>query len=190
MARPHKLAHVVYQTRRFDEMISWYQNVFEADVVHRDPALAFLTYDDEHHRLAFANLDVLKGEAEGGESGHGELGVNHVAFTFESLGDLLDTYERLKAEEIMPYWPIHHGPTLSLYYQDPDGNRLEFQVDACSLEQANAFMKSEAFANNPLGVVIDPESLVSRYRNGVSEEELLADMSGAPSEIPPEHGLA
>ena len=59
MVRPVKLAHVVYMTRRFDEMIAWYQNVFEAEVVHQDPALAFLTYDDEHHRFAFANLDLL-----------------------------------------------------------------------------------------------------------------------------------
>ncbi len=190
MARPHKLAHVVYQTRRFDEMIAWYRNVFEADVVHQDPALAFLAYDDEHHRLAFANLDILKGEAREDSPDYGEIGVNHVAFTFESLHDLLETYERLKAEDILPYWPIHHGPTLSFYYQDPDGNRLEFQVDACSMEEANAFMKSEAFEKNPLGVVIDPEDLISRYGCGASEEELLADMSGPPSEIPPEHGLS
>ena len=59
MARPVKFAHVVYQTRRYDEMIAWYQHVFEAEVVYQNPALAFLTYDDEHHRFAFANLDVL-----------------------------------------------------------------------------------------------------------------------------------
>ena len=27
MAKPVKFAHVVYQTRRFDEMIAWYENV-------------------------------------------------------------------------------------------------------------------------------------------------------------------
>ena len=60
MAKPIKFAHVVYMTRRFDEMIAWYRDVFEAEVVYQNPALAFLTYDDEHHRFAFANLDVLK----------------------------------------------------------------------------------------------------------------------------------
>src|SRR6476620_7109298 len=60
MVKPVKFAHVVYMTRRFDEMIAWYRNVFEADVVYENPALAFLTYDDEHHRFAIANLDVLK----------------------------------------------------------------------------------------------------------------------------------
>jgi catechol 2,3-dioxygenase-like lactoylglutathione lyase family enzyme len=65
MVKPVKFAHVVYMTRRFDEMIRWYRNVFEAEVVYENPALAFLTYDDEHHRFAFANLDVLKPGGEG-----------------------------------------------------------------------------------------------------------------------------
>ena len=60
MARPVKFAHVVYMTRRYEAMIAWYRDVFEAEIVNRDPALAFLTYDDEHHRFAFANLDLLK----------------------------------------------------------------------------------------------------------------------------------
>ena len=56
MVKPVKFAHVVYQTRRFDEMIAWYRNVFEAEVVYENPALAFLTYDNEHHRFAFENI--------------------------------------------------------------------------------------------------------------------------------------
>ena len=57
--RPQRFVHIVYRTRRFDAMLDWYQRVFGARIQHRDPALAFLTYDDEHHRFAFVNLDVL-----------------------------------------------------------------------------------------------------------------------------------
>lgn len=64
--KPSKFAHVVYMTRRYDAMIAWHQQVFEAEVVHQDPALAFLTYDDEHHRFAFANLELLKPGGDGG----------------------------------------------------------------------------------------------------------------------------
>jgi catechol 2,3-dioxygenase-like lactoylglutathione lyase family enzyme len=38
MAKPSKFAHVVYSTRRFEEMIDWYQRVFEAKVVYQNPA--------------------------------------------------------------------------------------------------------------------------------------------------------
>ena len=186
MARPVKLAHVVYQTRRYDEMIAWYENVFEARVVHRDPALAFMTYDDEHHRFAFANLDVM---SPGGGDERGDIGVNHVAYTYAGIGDLLETYARLKRAGIMPYWPVHHGTTLSMYYRDPDGNRTELQVDCGTLEEANAFMASEAFAANPVGVAFDPEDLLARYRNGAPSDELTALPDGPASPIPEAHGI-
>jgi catechol-2,3-dioxygenase len=190
MAKPVKFAHVVYQTRRFEEMLDWYQKVFEAKVVYQNPLFAFLTYDDEHHRFAFVNLSALKPTSpEAG--GRAEVGVNHVAYTYANLGDLLDTYARLKQAGITPYWPIHHGVTLSFYYQDPDGNRMEFQVDCCATaEEANAFMLSDAFAANPIGVEIDAEALLAQYRSGVPVEQLLVRPDGPVSPIPREHGLS
>jgi catechol 2,3-dioxygenase-like lactoylglutathione lyase family enzyme len=189
MAKPRKLAHVVYMTRRFDEMIDWYQEVFEAKVVYQNPALAFLTYDDEHHRFAFANLSVLK--PAGAQAGaRGEVGVNHVGYTYASLGELLETYARLKEAGMSPYWSVHHGVTLSLYYQDPDGNRMEFQVDCCTVEQANAFMQTDAFAANPIGVEFDPDALLAEYRKGTPVRRLLEQPMGPAARIPPEHGLS
>ena len=47
----------------------------------------------------------------------------------------------LKDEGISPYWCIHHGITVSMYYGDPDGNQMEFQVDCfAENDEANAFM--------------------------------------------------
>ncbi|MFN2511465.1 MAG: hypothetical protein ABR568_08475 [Pyrinomonadaceae bacterium] len=46
MAKLTKFAYVVYSTRRFDEMVHWYQRVFEATVVYQNPAFAFLTYEN------------------------------------------------------------------------------------------------------------------------------------------------
>jgi catechol-2,3-dioxygenase len=169
-------------------MIAWYRNVFEADVVYENPALAFLTYDDEHHRFAFANLDVLKpgGTASGDR---GEIGVNHVAYTYASAGDLLATYARLKRAGIEPYWPVHHGTTMSLYYTDPDGNRMEFQVDVGTVQEATALMRSPDYAANPVGVMYDPDALLARFEAGETEETLLAMPLGPPSPIPAAHGM-
>jgi catechol-2,3-dioxygenase len=188
MARPVKFAHVVYMTRRYEAMIAWYRDVFEAEIVNMDPALAFLTYDDEHHRFAFANLDLLKPDG-GGPDDRGQIGVNHVAYTYGSVGDLLDTYARLKHAGIEPYWPVHHGTTLSLYYTDPDGNRMEFQVDCGTVEEATALMRTPAYAANPVGVMYDPEALLARFEAGENEAALLAMPEGAPSPIPAAHGM-
>ena len=164
--RPQRFVHVVYRTRRFDAMIDWYTRVFDAHVQHRNPALAFLTYDEEHHRFAFANLDVL---APGGSASEprSAIGVDHVAYTYASLDDLFANYEQLKAMGIRPYWCIHHGVTISMYYADPDGNQMEFQIDCfASNEKANAFMEGPDFAVNPIGVEYDPDEWLARLKAG------------------------
>ncbi|MFL6735710.1 MAG: VOC family protein [Sphingomonas sp.] len=188
MVKPVKFAHVVYMTRRFDEMLSWYRQVFEADVVYESPAFAFLTYDDEHHRFAFANLDVLKPSGKSRDD-RGEIGVNHVAYTYRCVADLLDTYVRLKTAGITPYWPVHHGTTLSLYYTDPDGNRMEFQVDVGTVQEATALMRSPQFAANPAGIMYDPDALLARLEAGEPEHRLLIQPDGPPSPIPAAHGM-
>ena len=164
---PVKLAHIVRRTSRFDEMLHWYQTVLGAEVVHSDGILAFLTYDDEHHRLAIAGIPGLPDQSPAA------AGTDHVAFTHADLGDLLCTYARLKSEGIEPYWCINHGPTTSMYYKDPDGNRVEFQVDNYpSAEEANRWMRSGDFAANPIGVVFDPDDLLARYQAGEPIEKL------------------
>jgi hypothetical protein len=71
-------------------------------------------------------------------------------------------------------WSINHGPTTSLYYQDPDGIRLEFQTEnfPTAAETANYF-GSSAFADNPIGVTFDPDYLLERLRDGADPTELL-----------------
>ena len=171
--RPTKFVHVVYRTRRFEAMIAWYQAVFDAKVQHQNPALAFLTYDDEHHRFAFVNLTILAPQVTDSDR-QGAIGVDHVAYTYPSLAALFENYAQLKAQGIRPYWCIHHGITVSMYYADPDGNQMEFQVDSyTSNDAANAFMQGEHFAVNPIGVEYDPEEWLVRMKEGATAEELL-----------------
>lgn len=59
-AHSSKFAHVVDRTHRFAEMLEWYTLVFDADIHHQNPAMAFLSYDGEHHRLAMKDLDVVR----------------------------------------------------------------------------------------------------------------------------------
>lgn len=171
--RPQKFAHVVYRTHRFDAMLEWYKIVFGAKVQHQDPVLAFLTYDDEHHRLAFINLDVLKADDTETEK-QGLVGVDHVAYTYASLDDLLDNYEQLKEGGITPYWCVHHGITVSMYYKDPDGNQMEFQVDCFeSSDESVRFMTGPVFGSNPVGVEYDPQDWLIKKRAGVPVSQLL-----------------
>ena len=49
---PQKFAHAVLATKTLKPMVDWYITVLCAEVVHSNEMLAFLTYDDEHHRIA------------------------------------------------------------------------------------------------------------------------------------------
>lgn len=164
--RPRKLAHIVLRTARFEEVVQWWSTVLGAEPRHESPFLTFLTYDDEHHRLAVLNNPDLA------DNDRMSAGLEHVAFTYDTLDDLLATYLRLKHLGITPVLPIHHGMTMSLYYADPDGTQCELQVDVMDEATAAAFMASDVFADNPLGVPIDPDDLVLRRNAGESLDAL------------------
>ena len=68
---------------------------------------------------------------------------------------------------------MNHGPTISIYYLDPEGNRIETQWDVFEdAEDANKFMMSEEFAENPFGASFDPEEMIRRLETGESVEVL------------------
>lgn len=158
---PAKLAHVVLRTSQFQRMQDWYRAVLAARTTYADHGLAFLTYDDEHHRVALLHTPGLQQQAEGA------AGVHHVAFTYATLGDLVATFERLRGLDIAPVYCTNHGPTTSMYYQDPDGNQIELQVDNfATIEAATDFFYSPDFAENPIGVDFDPAELARRYHSG------------------------
>jgi catechol 2,3-dioxygenase-like lactoylglutathione lyase family enzyme len=165
---PKKLAHVVIRTNHFEEMLAWYRQVFFAKTSYANPMIAFLTYDEEHHRIALLNTAQFKSPDQL------YTGVDHVAFTYASLEDLLSNWERLEAQGITPFWCINHGPTTSIYYKDPDGNELEFQVDNFeNIDDATAFFYSPEFDANPIGVDFDPALLLKKLRAGEPLDELL-----------------
>lgn len=171
---PAKLAHIVLRTDRYQETVDWYAAVLGARVVFQNPMLTFLTYDDEHHRIAVLNIPGLPAAAAA-------AGVDHIAFTFSSLGDLLHTYRRLRAADIAPYWCINHGPTTSLYYRDPNGVQIELQIDNfTSAEALQVWMRSGAFTRNPIGVEFDPDRLCERLDRGDPLDELVQQGSAPP----------
>jgi catechol-2,3-dioxygenase len=168
MVSPTKLAHVVLRTGQMKAMLDWYVEVLDGRVAHEGEYLAFMTYDEEHHRIAFA----VTGASERPDDKY--TGLHHVAFTYSTLGDLIGTYKRLRALGIQPTVTINHGPTMSMYYTDPDGNNIELQFDNFETpEEAREFFVSAAFAENPVGVLFDPDELAARFEAGEPVAELV-----------------
>jgi len=164
---PAQIAHFVIYTSRYAELTAWYKIVLGATATYEDDNLAFLSYDDEHHRVAIAGVPNLERQREGIAS------IHHIAFTYLTLRDLLLTWKHLAEEGIVPYWTVNHGPTTSMYYADPDGNRIEFQVDNfATASEAKAYCALPEFAENSVGVEFDPAKLLGRLDAGESEAAL------------------
>lgn len=180
MASPTKLAHIVLQTYDVKGLCEWYCTVLNAHVVFEElPKLSFITYDEEHHRMGFAQLPGTRVEPSPVVPG-----LRHSAWTYRNIRELLGEYERLKAAGIVPNVRINHGPTFSLYYTDPDGNNAELMIDRLSLPEADQFMRGAVFKKNPVGIEIDPDELVKKMHAGASDDELLVYDADKPVDVP------
>lgn len=165
--RPTGFVHLVLKTSRFREMVEFYNLFLNAWEVFGSEGVSFITYDDEHHRVAIAQIDNLP------DLDRRAAGIDHFAYSYASLGDLLANYVRLKEKGILPYWSINHGPTTSFYYRDPDGNQIETQTDNFDTrEELVGFFHTDAFRANSLGVQFDGDRMVELYREGRPESEL------------------
>lgn len=149
-------------------MRDWYCALLNGHVVFENDALTFVTFDEEHHRIAFL-VPPVQLEAKSPMA----AGMHHVAYTFDGLDDLLDRYATLRERGIEPQVPIQHGVTTSLYYRDPDGNFVELQVDNFATpDEATAYMTGPEYAADPVGVGFEPEAMLEARRAGADEAEL------------------
>lgn len=165
------IAHFGVRTRRFEEMVRWYERFLEARVQFRNDFAAFLTYDDDHHRLAIWTDDATV------EKSPDAACVDHVCLGLASFESLAREYERLRDAGITPSLPVNHRFTTSLYYKDPDGNEVELTVDNFdSKEEGNAYVRDaaamDALLVPPFGDLFDPEELVRLVHAGASRSEL------------------
>src|SRR6202022_109766 len=147
---PAKLSHAVLRTNHLKEMVEWYKTVLNAEVLYQNDFLVFMTYDEEHHRIALVAVPGLVDKPKN------SAGLDHLAFFYSTIGDWIGTYERLKAAGITPRVPIHHGLTMSLYYRDPDDNGVELSIDNVEKSKWHDWMRN-TLKDVLIGAPIDPE---------------------------------
>ena len=85
------------------------------------PTLVFLSRDpDQHHQLV-----LVTGRPPGVEYNV----VNQISFKLPTLPDLKAIHARLRQEGIKEFRIVTHGNAWSVYFPDPEGNRVELFVD-------------------------------------------------------------
>jgi catechol 2,3-dioxygenase-like lactoylglutathione lyase family enzyme len=137
--RTLSLSHMGINCFDLPTMLAFYTGVLGMTVTDRGtlPAplgaeLVFLTTDPrEHHQLV-----LVSGRKEGEISTAPALGgsfgsaIFQLSFRLDSLATMRRTKQRLADAGCTHLIPVNHGNGFSLYTRDPEGNALEFVVDA------------------------------------------------------------
>ena len=128
MTRPFSLAfsHVGIFVTNLDRMVDFYTRFLGFVVSDRGSTsggggIVFMTRDpSEHHQLVMAT---------GRPADTPFNVVNQMSFRVDSLKTLKEMHTALKNEPVTDVVPISHGNALSVYFRDPEGNRVELLID-------------------------------------------------------------
>jgi len=122
-----ELAHAGLWTFDFEMMVDFYVSLFRFVVSDRGQQngrhYAFLTASAEaHHELVIVSGRVLTAPPSPG-------GLNQISFRLQALSDLRSFHGRLAGYPVTGVVTLTHGNAWSVYFHDPEGNRLEVFVD-------------------------------------------------------------
>jgi len=173
-----KLQHYGLSTANLAVMTEWYAKVLGMAVNHRAAvppeaqgrapfsAFAFLSNDELDHRIV---LFEVPGAATDPDRGR-HTGLQHVAFECNTLDDLLGTYVRLKNLGILPQWAADHGVGISLYYEDPEQNRVE--INASNYTDRWTATEHLRVSRGMMMSHVEPEKMLAARKAGASAWEL------------------
>jgi catechol-2,3-dioxygenase len=168
--RPPKFHHATFMTMDVDAMVAFYEAVAGLQPVYYATHAAWLTNDEANHRIALLRIPGVHPPVDKPNS----AGLHHTAFEYDSFEGWLDNFVRLKDLGILPTVCVDHGMTMSMYYQDPDGNGVEIQVDVFNdwIASKEWMWASQEFAEDQVGPQFDPNQIVDAFRAGAGQNEI------------------
>ena len=123
MIQAKKLGHVVLKVRDAQRSKDFYTCTLGLKVAYDSPGAVFLSFGEQHHDLALFQL------ATGGAPGEAQSGLHHVAWQLGSFEELQAAHGELRDLGIAVEATVEHNVTRSVYFADPDGNRVELYCD-------------------------------------------------------------
>ena len=135
MARINKVGHVVLGCRDPQRSIAFYTRTLGMELVNFNPELqmAFFSFGEQHHDIAVIKVPE--------DQPVGSTGLSHTALQIEGgETELRELYQRLKEHDVTVDFTANHFLTKSVYFFDPDGNRLEIFCEAMEMTAAKQYL--------------------------------------------------
>jgi catechol-2,3-dioxygenase len=125
MPQTRSLGHIVLKVRDAQKSKEFYTRALGLEVAYedREHGAVFLSYGVKHHDLALFQLAT--GEAPAAS----QPGLHHTAWQVGSFAELQAAHRELGALGIAVESTIEHNVSRSIYFFDPDGNRVEIYCD-------------------------------------------------------------
>ena len=144
MIQAQKLGHVVLKVRDAAKSRDFYTRTLGLKVAYEDleQGMVFLSFGKEHHDLALFQL------ASGDPPAAAQPGLHHMAWRLPSFEELQAAYRELKDIGVAVESTVEHNVTRSVYFPDPDGNRVELYCDM--VEDGFESMRTIGPARRPL----------------------------------------
>ena len=118
--------HIGINVADMEPMVKFYTEILGFKLTDRGkgggangPELVFLSRDpEEHHQI------VLVGTRPQGVPST----INQISFRVKDLSEVREGYDKVVAAGIKDIDPVDHGTALSIYFPDPEGNRIEIYM--------------------------------------------------------------
>jgi catechol 2,3-dioxygenase len=150
MNEPKKaINHIVFNVHDLDEAVKFYTEVLGMKLIRRfdDRKMAFVSFGEHRHDIG---LFQVGGTPEPDRQWHG---FNHLAMEYEGGPEILEQlHQRLldKGAKIDNIEGHNAGRHKSVYFFDPDGNRLEFYWENPDwVQQSQQWVKEAGAAGSP-----------------------------------------
>jgi catechol-2,3-dioxygenase len=158
MIQARKLGHVVLSVSDAQKSKEFYVRALGLKVAYDAPehGAVFLSFGTQHHDLA------LFQRATGEAPAPAPLGLHHTAWQLGSFEELQAAHRELRELGIAVDSAIEHNVTRSIYFHDPDGNRVELYCDMVE----HGFEAMQRMGPRRDEIDIDTGEIVGRRRIG------------------------
>lgn len=154
MARISRVGHVVLYVSDIARSVVFYRDKLGMELVRLEPEFAaFMSFGANHH-------DIALFQARGpGVSAEGGVGLAHLALVVDGgLTEVKAVHDRLEAAGVSIEERTDHGMTQSVYFRDPDNNRLEIYCDTMPTGVSKRYLAEREGLGAPLDLDAGPRS--------------------------------